>query len=156
MIQGFVFGSLPVSFSLPFSILKPLNYSPRALASHSFSGRKFLILRLYHHTRFSPQTLPVSFLFCSIILAVKYDLGFCFWFFASSVLSTSLNSQTPKLQSMGASLPLLQWQKVFDFQTLPPDQILSTNITGKFFILFYNVGFRFWLLNMIQGFIFCC
>ena len=28
---------------------------------------------------FSPQTLLVSFLFCSIILVVKYDLGFHFW-----------------------------------------------------------------------------
>ena len=26
-----------------------------------------------------PQTLLVSFLFCSIILVVKYDLGFRFW-----------------------------------------------------------------------------
>ena len=59
--------------------------TPQAPASHSFSGWKFLILRLYHQTRFSPQTLPISFLFCSIILAVKYDLGFRFWFFASFV-----------------------------------------------------------------------
>ena len=66
--------------SLSLSILKPLYYSPRVPASHSFSGWKFLILRLYHQTRFSPQTLPVSFLFYSIILAIKYDLGFRFWF----------------------------------------------------------------------------
>ena len=91
------FSFLPLPFSLPLSILKPLNCSPRVPASYSFSGRKFLILRLFHQTRFSPQTLLVSFLFCSIILVVKYDLGFRFFFFASSVLSASLNSQTPKL-----------------------------------------------------------
>ena len=102
------FSSLPLPFSLPLSILKPLTYSPRAPASHSFSSWKFLILRLYHQTRFSPQTLPVSFfLFCSIILAIKYDLGFRLWFFAPFILSASLNSQTPKLYSTGANLPLL-------------------------------------------------
>ena len=58
--------------------------------------------------------------------------------------------QTSKLQSTSASHPLIQWQKVFDFETLPSDQSLSANVIGKFF---YNLGFRFWLLNMIQGFV---
>ena len=70
--------------------------------------------------------------------------------------------QTPKLQSTSASHPLLQWQKVFDFETLPSDQILSANITGKFLFcsiiwdVKYDLGFRFLLLNMIQGFVLGC
>ena len=78
-------------------------FFPDQILSTNVTGKFFLFCSIILVVKYdlgfrfwlSPQTLLVSFLFCSIILVVKYDLGFRLGVF---------------------------------------------HVTGKFFILFYNFG----------------